>query len=122
MPSSAQQALSGEYLCSFLPARTSPGQSGAGLFSLTALNNSYKQTFPVYGMNGVNLQDVWNNGIPEAYLAMAPEDMPNYYLFLGPNGGPGVGSTVPFLENQAAYMINCIKKIQREWIKTMVPR
>lgn len=80
----------------------------------------YKQHFPVHGLYGANLQDLWNE-MPEAYLSMAPRLMPNYYVFLGPNGGPGLGSTVPFLELQARYMIQIIQKIQREYIKSMVP-
>lgn len=71
------------------------------------------------GKEGVNLQDLWEV-IPEAYLSMAPSHMPNYYCFLGPNGGPGLGSALPFLENEGKYMIKVIQKIQREWIKSMV--
>jgi hypothetical protein len=33
-----------------------------------------------------------------------------------------VGSTVPFLEHGARYMIKCVQKIQREWLKSMVPK
>ncbi|KAK6386124.1 hypothetical protein LTS17_001698 [Exophiala oligosperma] len=80
----------------------------------------YKQHFPVHGQYNANLQDLWEE-MPEAYLSMAPRLMPNYYVFLGPNGGPGLGSTVPFLELQARYMIRVIQKIQREYIKSMVP-
>ena len=48
--------------------------------------------------------------------------MPNYFCFLGPNGGPGLGSAMPFLENEGKYMIKAIQKIQREFIKSMVPK
>lgn len=81
----------------------------------------YKQHFPVIGKHHVNLQDVWNE-LPEAYLSMAPAMMPNYYCFLGPNGGPGLGSAVPFLENEAKYIVKVIQKQQREWIKSMLPK
>ncbi|CZR53553.1 related to flavin-binding monooxygenase [Phialocephala subalpina] len=80
----------------------------------------YKQHFPLIGKDGVNLQDLWNEDITEAYLAMAAQKMPNYFTFLGPNGGPGIGSTALFLEYQGWYMVKCIQKIQREWIKSMV--
>ncbi|KAH8772069.1 cyclohexanone monooxygenase [Hyaloscypha sp. PMI_1271] len=85
----------------------------------TGFDGVYKQHFPVIGKEGVNLQDLWEV-IPEAYLSMAPSHMPNYYCFLGPNGGPGLGSALPFLENEGKYMIKVIQKIQREWIKSMV--
>ncbi|KAJ3519792.1 hypothetical protein NM208_g13982 [Fusarium decemcellulare] len=87
----------------------------------TGFDGVYKQAFPVIGKNETNLQDVFAE-IPEAYLSLAPRDMPNYYCFLGPNGGPGLGSAVPFLENEARYMIKVIQKIQGEWIKSMLPK
>jgi hypothetical protein len=46
--------------------------------------------------------------------------MPNFFLYLGPNGGPGAGSTVHFLEIVAEYMIKCILKLQTQYIKSMV--
>ncbi len=55
-------------------------------------------------------------------MAIASEKMPNYFMFLGPNGGPGLGSAVPFLENEGKYMIKVIQKIQREYIKSMIPK
>jgi hypothetical protein len=67
------------------------------------------------------LQDVWDE-LPEAYISMAPRDMPNYYCFLGPNGGPGLVSAVHFLENEVRHIIKVIQNIQREWIKSMVPK
>ncbi|OAL43037.1 FAD/NAD(P)-binding domain-containing protein [Pyrenochaeta sp. DS3sAY3a] len=87
----------------------------------TGFDGVYKQHFPVLGKNGTNLQDLWAD-IPEAYLSMAPRQMPNYYCFLGPNGGPGLGSACPFLENEARYMVKVIQKIQREYIKSMTAK
>ncbi|RVX74091.1 hypothetical protein B0A52_01923 [Exophiala mesophila] len=85
-------------------------------------HQSYKQHFPIFGKKGINLQDQWENDIPESYMGLAPANMPNYFIFLGPNGGPGIGSTVPFLENGARYMIKCVQKLQREWISSMTPK
>lgn len=87
----------------------------------TGFNGVYKVHFPVIGKDKASLREQWEE-IPEAYLSMAPENMPNYFLFLGPNGGPGLGSAVPFLENEAKYMIKCIQKLQREWYKSMCPK
>ncbi|OAG44504.1 hypothetical protein AYO21_01500 [Fonsecaea monophora] len=87
----------------------------------TGFDGVYKVHFPVVGKGGAQLRDQWDD-IPEAYLSMAPENMPNYFIFLGPNGGPGLGSAVPFLENEAKYMIKCIQKLQREWYKSMLPK
>jgi len=45
--------------------------------------------------------------------------MPNLFIFLGPNGGPGAGSFIAMLENVADYVIKCIQKMQREHISSM---
>ncbi|KAM5341974.1 hypothetical protein ACJ41O_015005 [Fusarium nematophilum] len=87
----------------------------------TGFDGIYKQHFPVIGQNGTNLQDIFKE-LPEAYLSMQPRDMPNYYCILGPNGGAGLGSAVPFLENATKYIIKVIQKMQREWIKSMLPK
>jgi hypothetical protein len=64
---------------------------------------------------------MWDD-FPEAYLSMAPAHMPNYYCFLGPNGGAAQGSNLIFLENEARYIAKVIQKIQREYIKSMTPK
>lgn len=79
----------------------------------------HKQHFPVSGKNGINLQDLWDD-FPEAYLSLAPAPMPNFFRFLGPNGGAAQGSNVPFLESVVCYVCKTIKKIQREFIRSMV--
>ncbi|KAL2012370.1 hypothetical protein VTN00DRAFT_5088 [Thermoascus crustaceus] len=85
----------------------------------TGYDDVHKQHFPVIGKNGVNLQDLWDD-FPEAYLSLVPAHMPNFFRFLGPNGGAAQGSTVPFLESAVRYVGKAIQKIQREFIKSMV--
>ncbi|KAK5044673.1 hypothetical protein LTR84_010565 [Exophiala bonariae] len=48
--------------------------------------------------------------------------MPNFFLYLGPNGGPPSGSFIATLEYIAEYMIKCISKMQREHILSMEVR
>lgn len=45
--------------------------------------------------------------------------MPNLFFYLGPNGGPGAGSFIAMLENVADYVIQCVRKMQREYIGSM---
>lgn len=92
------------------------------LVFLTNSVQSYVQPFSVIGNKGIDLKKQWEDDIPEAYLAVAPANMPNFFTFLGPNGGPGIGSTVPFLEAECRYMIKCVQKLQREWLKSMTPK
>jgi hypothetical protein len=48
----------------------------------------------VKGKNGITLKEVWEDPFPEAYCSIFAKDMPNYMIFLGPNGAPPSGSTV----------------------------
>lgn len=96
------------------PLSTDPHVPG-----LTLTYRTLKNTIPLTGLKGKTLAEVWDP-IPEAYLSMCPPSMPNFFLYQGPNGGPGAGSAVPFLEHQAEYMIKCVEKVQMEFIKSMV--
>ncbi|CAK7221647.1 hypothetical protein SEUCBS140593_004636 [Sporothrix eucalyptigena] len=76
---------------------------------------------PIHGMGGVSLDDLWMDE-PGAYMSICPPKMPNMFLFVGPNGAPGAGSTIHMSECACEYMIQCIKKIQRENLRWMVPK
>jgi cation diffusion facilitator CzcD-associated flavoprotein CzcO len=76
---------------------------------------------PIVGLDGVSLEDVWDP-YPQAYLAICVPKLPNFYIYFGPNGGPGSGSAIVFLEQVADWMIKNIQKIQREYIKSMTVR
>lgn len=73
---------------------------------------------PIIGRDGVTLGQLWDP-VPEAYMSMCTPKMPNMFLFLGPNGGPGAGSFIAMLEFICDYVIKCVKKIQREHISSM---
>lgn len=75
---------------------------------------------PLYGLSGISLDEVWTPE-PEAYLSIMPCQMPNFFLYLGPNGSP-LYTTIVMIEFQCDYMIKCIQKLQRECIKSMVPK
>lgn len=55
-------------------------------------------------------------------MSMCAPKMPNMFLFVGPNGAPGAGSTIHMSECTCDYMVNCILKIQRENIKSMMAK
>lgn len=74
---------------------------------------------PVYGQGGMSLDDVWQPE-PVAYMSICPAKMPNLFLFVGPNEGPGAGPTIQMSECAAEYMIKCIQKLQRENLRTIV--
>jgi hypothetical protein len=87
----------------------------------TGFNTTCTPRFPTYGLDGITLGEVWDP-TPEAYLSMCPEKMPNYFLYLGPNGGPGTGSTIILLEQVANYICKAVSKLQREGLKSMVAK
>ena len=55
-------------------------------------------------------------------MSICPPQMPNMFLFVGPNGAPGAGSTIHMSECACEYMIKCIQKLQRENIKSMMAK
>lgn len=75
---------------------------------------------PIFGLKGISLDQVWDPE-PQAYLSIMPTHMPNFFLYLGPNGSPN-STMVVMIEFQCAYMIKCIQKLQREYLKSMVPK
>lgn len=75
-------------------------------------------TTPIIGRDGTSLQDLWEP-YPSAYLSLCVPKMPNFFLFLGPNGGPGAGSFIAMLELVVDYVIKCTRKMQLEHITSM---
>lgn len=74
---------------------------------------------PYIGKDGITLAEVWDPD-PVAYFSISPEKMPNLFLMFGPNSAPFAGSIVHVFEAAAGYIIKCIQKMQREYIKSMV--
>ncbi|KAF2652695.1 putative flavin-binding monooxygenase, partial [Lophiostoma macrostomum CBS 122681] len=89
------------------------------IITATGFDTSYLPRFPVIGRDGVSLETVWEDPFPEAYMSVFADHMPNYLIFLGPNGAPPSGSTILAIESQCDYMIKCIQKCQREEYRTM---
>ncbi|KAH7376842.1 cyclohexanone monooxygenase [Plectosphaerella cucumerina] len=75
---------------------------------------------PIIGQGGISLDEVWTPE-PEAYLSIMPVKMPNLFLYLGPNGAPN-STMIVMIEFQCDYMIKCVQKLQREHLRSMVPK
>ncbi|KAK4128613.1 FAD/NAD(P)-binding domain-containing protein [Parathielavia appendiculata] len=86
----------------------------------TGYDTSFRPRFPIIGCDG-NLQDRWRNETPKAYMSCAVAGLPNYFMFLGPNGPIGHGSVFTLTEHIAKYITSVIKKCQTESIKAIVP-
>ena len=87
----------------------------------TGFDLSYRPRFPIVGRNGNNLQDMWKTR-PSAYLSLAAEEMPNYFMFLGPNAPVGHGSAIPIIEHLTKYMLKMVHKAQMERYKSFTPK
>ncbi|KAK5236452.1 hypothetical protein LTR47_002403 [Exophiala xenobiotica] len=87
----------------------------------TGFDVSYRPQYPIVGRNGISLADKWAEE-PKSYLSLASADMPNYFMFTGPNALIGHGSLMESLGWSAEYMIKWIKKIAFEDIKAVVPK
>ncbi|CAG8984286.1 hypothetical protein HYALB_00010711 [Hymenoscyphus albidus] len=76
--------------------------------------------FPIVGRKG-NLQDLWKENLPRAYMSTSIPDFPNYFMFLGPNAPIGHGSVITIIEHVATYIASIIQKCQTESILSLSP-
>jgi hypothetical protein len=86
----------------------------------TGFETSFRPRFPIIGRTG-NLQERWARETPKAYLSCAVPGLPNYFMFIGPNGPIGHGSVFTASEHVAKYITGVIKKCQVEGIKAISP-
>lgn len=87
----------------------------------TGFDVTYRPRFPIIGKNGVDLYDKWRHE-PKGYLGLACPNMPNWLMFIGPTWPVENGSVTGPLLSVAQYAIQLIKKMQRDHIKSWVPR
>lgn len=108
----------------------------------TGFDTSFKPRFPVLGLDGVSLVDIWKDE-PKSYLGLASPGIPNYFMAVGPGspvGGPGsvllaIGMIIllffaffgcyyspNFSEAQIDHMLKLINRYQTENIKSISPK
>ncbi|KIW84398.1 hypothetical protein Z517_03648 [Fonsecaea pedrosoi CBS 271.37] len=88
----------------------------------TGFDVSFCPRFPIIGRNGLNLQDMWTKSLPGAYMSCAVAEMPNYFVFMGPNAPIGHGSVLTIAEQVSRYVVRMMKKAQIEGIKSVCVR
>ncbi|OTA67145.1 flavin-binding monooxygenase [Hypoxylon sp. EC38] len=88
------------------------------LVCATGFNTSSAPPFPVYGRGDLSLEARFNP-FPTAYLSLAVDSFPNFFMMLGPNSAIGSGSLTVILENEGDYIVKCIRKLQKEDYATM---
>ncbi|EPE35396.1 FAD/NAD(P)-binding protein [Glarea lozoyensis ATCC 20868] len=90
------------------------------LICATGFDVSFCPRFPIIGREG-NLQDLWKDALPRAYMSSSVPGFPNYFMFLGPNAPIGHGSVFTITEHVATYIANIILKCQTESILSLAP-
>lgn len=86
----------------------------------TGFDVSHVPHYPVTGRNGVTLAEQWKDE-PESYMSLACPNMPNYFIFTGPNATVGHGTLITSMNWSANWMVKWFKKIARENIKSVCP-
>ncbi|HLX39535.1 MAG TPA: NAD(P)/FAD-dependent oxidoreductase [Ktedonobacteraceae bacterium] len=71
----------------------------------------------VYGRGGQSLADSWQSG-SHAYLGTTVAGFPNLFLLIGPNTGLGHSSMIFMIESQLSYILDCMRKMQRQHFQT----
>ncbi|MFA1538233.1 flavin-containing monooxygenase [Actinomadura monticuli] len=66
----------------------------------------------VTGSHGTELNAAWKDGA-RAYLGLAVNGFPNFFLMYGPNTNVGSGSIVHMLESQAAYIVQAARLLAK---------
>ncbi|KAK4690528.1 hypothetical protein P7C71_g6283, partial [Lecanoromycetidae sp. Uapishka_2] len=87
----------------------------------TGFDTSFKNRFPLYGINGQSLNEKWQER-NSTYLSMMVDGFPNYFMSLGPNSALGTGNLLMLIERQAAYFASCLAKLQLQNILTIQPK
>ncbi|KAI4752869.1 FAD/NAD(P)-binding domain-containing protein [Aureobasidium sp. EXF-3400] len=88
------------------------------LVCATGFHTGAPPPFPVTGVDGIALPDHWEQRAT-SYLSLATDKFPNMYMMLGPNSAIGSGSLTMMIESVGDYVIKCVRKLQKENIKSM---
>ncbi len=75
----------------------------------------------VHGRDGRSLADVWRTD-PQAYLGATVAGFPNLFLLIGPNTGLGHTSMIFMIESQIAYILDCLRLMQKRHARTVEVR
>lgn len=82
----------------------------------TGFDVSFSPSWELAGKDGIRLADQWRES-PEAYFGICAPNMPNYFMFNGPNCPVGHGSLLAAMDSTAQWILRWCKKIATEHIK-----
>jgi len=82
----------------------------------TGFDVSFSPFWELVGKDGIRLADQWKES-PEAYFGICAPNMPNYFIFNGPNCPIGHGSVLYPMDWMANYILRWCRKIATEDIR-----
>lgn len=82
----------------------------------TGFDVSFSPFWELVGKDGIRLADQWREN-PEAYFGICAPNIPNYFIFNGPNCPVGHGSLLAVMDWTAEYILRWCRKIATEGIK-----
>ncbi|KAI9665674.1 MAG: hypothetical protein M1821_003608 [Bathelium mastoideum] len=88
------------------------------LVCATGFHVSAPPPFPVVGLKGRTIKQHWSKRA-STYLSLTTNDFPNHFLMLGPNAAIGSGSLTMMIESVGDYIVKCVRKLQKENLKSM---
>ncbi|KAL1965130.1 hypothetical protein VTN77DRAFT_6043 [Rasamsonia byssochlamydoides] len=81
--------------------------------------NAWLHPLRVLGKDGRSIHDVWEErGGPQAYLGIAMDKFPNFFMIFGPNTATGHSSVIMASENAVEYSLKFIKPILKGDVST----
>ena len=75
--------------------------------------------FDIVGEGDEPLSTIWGRAGGKAYKGITVPQLPNWYLMLGPNTGPGHTSVLIYTEAQADYIVQAIKTKRENNLKQL---
>lgn len=101
------------------PADAAPEETEFDLIiCATGFDVTFKPLWPMKGLNGVSLQELWKDE-SEAYMGIAAPQMPNYFMFTGAGSPLGHGSLFGALDASSDYILKWCSKIAGQGIKSV---
>jgi cation diffusion facilitator CzcD-associated flavoprotein CzcO len=83
------------------------------IIAATGFDFSFVPRWPTIGANDINLQDTWRKN-PACYMSVLAQDMPNYFIYMGPGSPVGHGSMITSIERITLYIVDMVRKLQTE--------
>ncbi|OQV04839.1 hypothetical protein CLAIMM_09663 [Cladophialophora immunda] len=105
----------------FKPSSSEPEVAVDVIICATGFDTSFQPRFPVVGLNGTNVSELWQEHAL-GYISTGVPDMPNYFTYFGPYGPVAQGSLIPVATALSRHLVAIVKKMRLEHIRRLSPK